>query len=271
MTPPPFAKRSSIEVKVALSDAGPAASGAFTKGEGAAGGAGAGAATGLGMWGYMGEVGLAVLVFAPAVIVGTTVVGAGIGAASGAAAGTNYTREDIDKAISVVWNSFSPAIFEYEFEGMMANQLRTRISGENAPCVTTSAERRKCARTANSSVFNVNMSSRITASKESPGGGELDFVTQSTFWTDPKGALSPDCVTFLYRHPAGNLFDLATNDGAPVQASFQRMLASMSDGMADRMFPAPNTQTRKNTASAVHGAWARESCDYATRLLSSAG
>ncbi len=264
-----LSSRSSVEINVSISDSGAARSGAFTKGEGGAGGAAGGAAAGLGMWGALGEVGLAALILAPGVVVGTAVVGAGIGAASGTAAGTNYTREDIDRAIQTVESAFAPQSFDKEFEAAVASKLQSKLQAGNGPCITTSSERQKCQRTGSSSVVKMNVSSRISASASQSGRGDLDFFTQSTLWTEPRGVISPDCVTLLYRYPAGNLFDLAANNGAPVQASYRRMLASMSEGLVDQMLGRPTSQASGKVTKSGKGRWAKESCDYTTRLLSS--
>ena len=60
-------------------------------------------------------------------MVGTAVVGAGIGAASGTAAGTNYTREDIDRAIQTVESAFAPQSFDKEFEAAVASKLQSKL------------------------------------------------------------------------------------------------------------------------------------------------
>jgi hypothetical protein len=263
-----LAKRSSVEVSASFSEKKSTASGAYTKGEGAKSGALGGGAAGVGIWAN--ELGVYALVLAPGVIVATAVAGAGIGAVSGAAAGTNYTREDIDQAVATVDRSFAPELYSEEFEVLMAAELRKRLETESGPCVAARSERNRCSRKSNRAVLHMSHAFQIGPAEKNASGGHLDFTAYMTFWSEPRGVVTPDCVTLIYRHPAGNLFDLAANDGAGVQASFRRMLPSLSDGLAERLVLTGETVAQKNAAKKT-GNWRLGTCDYTTRLLANEG
>ncbi len=214
-----LATRSTINVVARISENGNVQSGAYTRGEGAAEGVVGGASAGVivAAEGLAGPQGLIML----PVGVLLTPVFATVGGVAGAASGTSKSREDIMQAVHTINRAYEPAKFEAIAEREIAKHLSDGFSGNKKACTTSRKTRKSCSQGPNSSELILYMTFNLVPSKSNGAGtGNIDVLGKITVTTKPLGLLKPNCIFFGYRSFAGNIFDLAKNNGAALDRKF---------------------------------------------------
>ncbi len=212
-----LASRSTINLSVRIVD-GDVRSTAYTRGEGAVSGIGAGAGGAL-------EAGLSSAdPFGLALGVALVPVFATAGGIYGAASGTSRSREEIVRAVDTLNRAYQPSKFERAFEATLSNSLSTGLFDGVPPCFSTSSSRSSCPQGAQTSNLVIRTSFNLVPADSGAGSGNLDFIVQTLLTAEPKDVLQPECISLRYTNFAGNLFELAENNGQPMTTSLQSTL-----------------------------------------------
>ena len=203
-----LAARSTINVTTRISDTRKVTSAAYTRSEGAVAGAAGGASGAL-----EGAITTADPWALPLAILLLPVF-ATVGGATGAASGTSHSREEIIMALTTVNQAYVPHKFERNAERHITVNLERNLFGKKGPCFSTRQTRSKCPQITSTSKLNISMAFNLVPARSGSGAGNVDYLGKITLDAQPDGVLRPECVSFIFRQFAGNIFDLAKNDGA---------------------------------------------------------
>ncbi|MBD3677397.1 MAG: hypothetical protein HUJ27_03240 [Rhodobacteraceae bacterium] len=253
-----LAARSAIEVQAHVTDRFSLETTAYSRSEGMAKGAVGGAAGGAAIW--MNELGFYALVLAPAAIPLTVAAGAGIGAVGGAVTGTSHSREDIELAKRALAQEFRPKRYERRLEAYMSHTLREDHFEDGAPCIASRAQGRRCPRDTGYTVLNVQFAFQFEPPRSGGGNGALDLVSYASVWADPHGVLSPECITWKYRHRVGNLFDLAQGGEEELDRVIHEIIPDFTAGLAQRVFDPRRSGAQNSPRPSKSGRWERQGC-----------
>ncbi len=277
-----LATRSTINVVANISDARYVESGAYTRGEGAAAG------VAVGVLGGMEATGLATDPYGFAIGIALIPVFATVGVVAGAASGTSKSRKNITQALQTINQAYDPSKYEAMAEREIAKHLNDGLPKNNA-CVTSRTSRNRCSQDRYSSDLNLAMSFDLLPSKiKGAGAGNVDFYSRVTVTTKPSGLTQPDCISFTYREYAGNIFDLAQNNGTALESKFSSVIYSFAAQFPNSLtakrnrdlpnnkkeidmggyggWPPPDDTDERKLQTMNRGAeWTRTSCSIAPR------
>ncbi len=247
---------------------------AYTRGEGATAGIAAGA------WGGMEAVGLATDPYGVALGIVLIPVFATVGGVAGAATGTSRSKEEITRALQTINRAYKPVKFEAAAEREIVKHLRNELFDNGRACLTNRSTRNSCPQGSNSSDLLLSMAFNLVPSESNgAGAGNVDFHGRVTVTTQPAGLVHPHCVTFTYRKFAGNIFDLAKNNGAALDPKlssainqfaqqFPEILSAnhRSELLNSRQEPDVAKKRNLKLKNQHKGAeWTRTSCAYSPR------
>jgi hypothetical protein len=250
--------RRTLIVAADVSDRTMVRSTAHTQSEGADAGADAAASLAVDAWGASGELGLYVLVFAPLVIPITIAASGAGGAAAGAASGTKMTRESIEAAIANVQSNFKPREVKALFEDSLVASIQQNSLDGSMPCIR-GQRANGCPRNRDNAVVAFDAAMQLVPSRIGAGKGEIDVLTHLTISAQPRGLMKPECITWVHRRAAGNLFDLASGGRPAVMGQVRAAIEEVATQAPAILF--------SDTHRPAGEAWEQVECRLWERVL----
>ena len=241
-----LASRSTVNLTAQIDASRSVQSGAYTRGEGAASGVAGGAWSAL--EGGMSSTDAFGLVLGVALVP----VFATVGGVAGAATGTSRSREDIARAVNVINQAYHPKKYERAFEAALAESLEQRLFASEEPCITIRSNRRACSQGSRASSLRVRTIFHLAPADSGAGSGELDFLGRVMMIGEPEGVIQPQCISFEYRRPAGNIFDLAEGSGQNLDAALWTTLDNFAAGLPEAL--------KSGEVEDSNSTWLRLSC-----------